>query len=208
MDKRQVEKEKYLYTVKWHDYRMLSPDTATLLFLKDWAQALTDFNEASGKTRYFAFLKNITSFDPAWLKRQKPQFWNTMEKLRQQADAGGFDYQDWWPWAFQALNDSGFQVTFLNAFLNIKIKLKVKERKAEYDRNYTKRSSSPFFRAENYTGNELQRDYYDYLIYKARNPNPAITKGALDMLVDAGELPVDYSSDCSIDRGGKQVAAG
>ena len=194
------EKEKFLYGVKWHDYRMLTPDTATLAFMNEFAKALTEFNEATGKSRYFSFLKNIASFEPERLKVKRSRFWNTMSQLRQWADGHGFDYADFWSWGFAAFNELGFRATYVNAFLNMKLKLKIKEKKLEYDRHFVKRSESPYFRAENFVGSEIQTDYYDYLIYKISDRN------LLDKLADSGELHADYLSKCLDDRVEKETA--
>lgn len=198
MDERAAEKEKHLYGLKWHDYRMLKPDTATLVFLNEFAKALTDFNELTGKSRYFSFLKSITKFDPEWIKKHRPQFWGTIEKLRHKADSGCFDYADFWKWAFEALNELGFQVTYLNAFLNIKLRLKIKERKAEHEESFIKRSESPYFRAENYVGSELQDDYYSYLVMATKHLNPTFRAETLHAFVGSGEISPVYLEQHSI----------
>ena len=43
--------EKQLYEIKWHDYRHLTPDVATLVFIGEWAERYTEYNDFIGDSR-------------------------------------------------------------------------------------------------------------------------------------------------------------
>ena len=77
--------EKQLYETKWHDYRHLKPDVATLVFIGKWAERYTEFNEAVGNSRYVSFFKNYENFSLDYLKAKKKAFWKAMQDHRQWA---------------------------------------------------------------------------------------------------------------------------
>ncbi len=190
-----IENEKLFYGFKWFDYRMLSIDTATVAFLNEFAKAQTSFNEDTGKTRYFSFFKNMSSFEPEYMRKYKTDFWNTLTKLRQWADGHFMYYPDFWAWAFRAFNDLSFNKCYLNAFLNIRLKMKIIEYKDEYTKNFIRKSELDFYKASNFTGLLLQCDYYDYLIAEVTKRYPMEYKGIFSKYVKDGIIDSAYLKD-------------
>jgi hypothetical protein len=165
---------------------------ATLAFIGAFAKQLTKYNEKSGKTQYFSFFKNVTSFEPERMKKRQKVFWKNADDLRQWADGHGFDYNDFWTWGFQAFIELGFRHTFINTFKNMRLKLKILEYKKERDDNYIHRSDRPFFKAENFRKHWLQKQYYDYLIQYVLKRYPVRYLSVFQQLADNNEIDMDY----------------
>ena len=159
--------ERELFDTKFFDYRALTPDVATLIFMQDWATAFTNYNEDLGRSRYWAFLKSFESFDSSYL--QTNARFRILGKLRHFADAHGFRYDLFWQWAFDAHLNLGFHKTWENVFLNSRILTKTIEMKREHEENFITYARSDIFKPENYRNLELQNDYYWYLIYEVKN---------------------------------------
>lgn len=186
------ENEKAFYGIKWFDYRMLSIDTATVAFLNEFAKCQTSFNEDTGKTRYFSFFKNMSGFEPTYMKKYKTDFWNSLVKLRQWADGHFMSYDDYWRWAFRAFNDLSFNKCYLNAFINTRLKMAVLDYKDENTTNFLKKSDLPYFKADNFTGNKIQCDYYDYLIRQIKARYPMEYDGMFAKYISEGTINQEY----------------
>jgi hypothetical protein len=196
--------EQELFKTKWFDYRMLSPDDATLLFMDEWRKALTSYNEHNvpsyrgkdGKLHvmngYTDVSKGYKSLNIEYLKTKKKTSWNLFTKLRQWADKQGFGYDKYWPSAFKAHEVLGFKNRLLNVFLNERIKAKVVERIDDYRQIKIKKAMSSAFKAENYEGTPLQDDYYEYLIDELKQRYPVRREEKLMKMVKEGEINKNF----------------
>jgi len=159
--------ERELIEMKFFDYRALTPEMATLVFMREWAQAFCNYNEDLGKTKHYAFLKSFKSFDLDYLKTNTR--FKTLGKLRQIADKHGMRYDLYWQWAFEAHLSLAFGKTFENVFLNKSIQAKILDFKRKHDKRTITCAKSDIFSPENYRNLELQNDYYWHLINEIKN---------------------------------------
>ena len=159
--------ERELMETKFFDYRALTPEVATLVFMREWARAFCNYNEDLGKTKHYVFLKSFQSFDLSYLRDNRR--FKTLGKLRQIADKHGVRYDLYWQWAFEAHLSLGFGKTFENVFFNKNIQAKILDMKRAHDETFMTYAESDIFKPENYRNLELQNDYFWHLIRKIKD---------------------------------------
>ena len=176
-----------LYQSKFFDYRPVSPDVATMQFMYAYGKAMEIYNDTLGYTKYRHILKAFDKMELGALK-EKTQF-KSLASLRRWADRHGMPYDLYWSYATEAHLQLKFDKTYINVFSHKKIRAYVLEKWESRRRQVVIRSDSHFFKAENYQGFQVQKDYYEYVIdgvFEKHNYRDAGYK--LADLVRAGEL--------------------
>lgn len=188
-----------LYEIKWFDYRMLSPNMATMFFVREYAKAIGNLRVKLGlldgkNVSYYIALPEFDVRAPEMWK-----YWKRMNGLRQWADKNFMRYNDFWEWACRAYIELGFNerrmrfqkrkggkpvltkkgkpsyenkyVIFLNSFLNKNLLAKVLDLQLDHER-YVLYSDMEIFRAENWQDHPIQNDYYDHLASEVKRKHP------------------------------------
>jgi hypothetical protein len=180
-----------LYETKWFDYRPVSPDVATMMFLLDYVKSMATYNDTLGNSRYVHTLKQFQSMDLETVRQQKN--FKMLRGLRQWADKRGMRYDQFWSWATEAHLKLGFAKMFINVFYNASILAEVEKAHAEWTAKFLVRSDHKYFRASAFKGYPVQLDYYDYLVKGTLQRNDSkLAARTLAQLVKAGEIDHGY----------------
>ena len=183
--------ERELMETKFFDYRALTPEVATLVFMREWARAFCNYNEDLGYTRHFAFLKGFKSFDLNYLRTNRP--FKILNELRQIADKHGARYDLYWQWAFEAHTELCFGNKMVNTFKNKKIQAKILDMKREYDERTITYAKSDIFKSANYRNFELQNDYFWHIIREIKNRyHRDYRQGIMKTLIKNDKIPMEF----------------
>lgn len=196
--------ERNLYEVKWFDYRMVSPDGATILFIAEYARRVQDYRvdvagNPEGSRGFANVLRGFDLKDPkAW-----GQF-GIMQTLRRFADKNCIPYGNFWKWAFRAHLDGGWKIVQPKIFLQTSIKARVIELQDEHMEAFVTFSLLPVFSAENYKGHEIQKDYYYNLVSEVNSRYPNDADRRLASLAKSGRISREFLDKCIyVQKGGK-----
>ncbi len=183
--------EKELYDMKWFDYRAMDPDTATLVFMHEYALRMREYNELLGRSRYFYILKSFKAFERDYLRNHR--LFKILEKLRPIADKHGMPYDKFWEFACEAHMNLGFKKTYVNVFLNKNILKKIKEDWEQYKKDFICYSKSTSLQPDNYQGFDIQKDYYEYLLGQIKTRYPASKRAEkLKLMLAQNKISKDF----------------
>ena len=156
--------ERTLMESKWWDYKLVEPETATLIFIREYVHQVTRYMEELGRSRHTNVLKAFSAERP-----REWRHWNLAEATRMWCDSHGIAYDEFWAWATEEHLRGGWHMTFINAFCGEKMRKKVFERLEAARSQMMKVSRHPFFRAESYRrGCKLQNAYCHHLVAEVR----------------------------------------
>ena len=168
----------------------MTPDQANHVFMLEYAKG---YREYQGKfdEYYVNFLKSYRGFDIASLKEHKN--WKVIEELRRWCDLYGMKYDMFWGWACAVHLDMRFKFRWLPIFKCQSLLNVVFERCLSYRVAVTIQSSEEIFKAENYKGYQVQRDYYNYLLseFKAKYSERQ-TVEIIKEMIGSGKIAVDF----------------
>lgn len=180
------ELELELMKTKFWDYRLVSPDVATMIFTHRMAIRLSAHNEWHGESKHKDVLKgfNIEAY-------QEWKNWPLMERARRWCDEVGMNYDKFWIWATEEHEKLGWK-RYMGVFCGQKIFHKVLKRHETHSQNFIVTSSHPFFLAEGYRGCKLQKAYYRNIVMqvyrKYRSKSPEVMK----TMLNDGVVAEDY----------------
>lgn len=181
--------ETVLYDLKWFDYMGLKPDEATIVNAGCFTEAFLRFEKHNQARKFYNVfqtfnLKNLGSW----------KYYKVFTKHRQKADKFGLKYEDYWGLAWQAANDWGLVKLYPQIFFSNSIFTFIQEQVAEKYTTQIKKSRLTYFRAENYRGEQLQNEYYEYLLYEAKKRYRDRATQIVRSMVESGEIsPVFFS---------------
>lgn len=201
LNKQEIE----LYETKWFDYRVMSPDVATMKFMLAYGQSMRQYNHLIGLNRYFFVMRQFPSVKLSDLRKNR-QF-KILAGLRRWVDKHGMPYPTFWSYANDAHLNMKFVKNFISAYCNKKLLAVVNEMWTQRRQEVIVRSEFDYFRAENFAGLEAQCDYYDYLIGETQrrySREESATK--LDDLVESGELDQKYLQACAARKATRKAA--
>jgi len=179
--------EDNLMKSKWWDYRLVSPDTATMMFIHSFGKRMPSYNERHGKSAYVHILKTLDLNEP-----KKWSNWSTSQRLRRFCDAICMRYDEFWNWACEEHESLGHASMFMTAFGTECMRSRIQERMSSNRNNHIPVSKHPFFLAPAYKGCSLQIEYFGVLIEAIkRNYGASSIKVAIEMM-DEGIIPRKY----------------
>lgn len=195
--------EKELLYRKWFDYRMLTPASANWLFLQHYIRAYRDYMERRRGNRYINPLstrrrkkdengnwKQVTKTCKVEEAPEKWPSWKVLVELRQWADMRGMRYDDFWGWAFKAVNECKCRTFTINYCKGVKVQATIMSYHKACRLIYL--SDLNFFKGENYKGYELQADYYWYLINAIQGKYPTEFIQKLRGAADDGLISLEF----------------
>lgn len=177
-----------LMAVKWFDYRILTPDQATMACLYHYAVATRYYQKEVGNGSYFNFLVKVDLNNPKdW------RGWRFIEKIRQHADSLGLPYDLYWSFAYQSRSKLPFQRSYINVFLNKRLMAMVEGMAARYKKEYVFLSDKPIFSPAKYCGLWIQDLYFDHVIRLVFEVYGRAGFGrVISQMVDDGKLPLEF----------------
>lgn len=201
-----VPQERELYDLKWHDYRMLSPDVATLLFINEYSRtkrwmlvdnegidprdveklSVLDGNATARKKNPRA------AFDFTNLRNWR--FWKIFEKLRRWADEMHFRYDFFWEYAFRAHREMKYKFSSPSVFCSEALLDKVLDFRDERAATQITLSELPVFKADNYGDTEIQNDYYYDLLGTLRQKyqSDRVYNARINTLINDGVVSKEF----------------
>lgn len=186
-----------LMAVKWFDYRILTPDQATMECLYHYALATRHFQKEAGNGSYFNFLVRVDLSNP-----KEWGGWKFIEKIRQHADSLGMPYNLYWDFAYVARSRIPFQRSFISVFLNKHLQKMVAELTAKHAENCLILSDHRLFRPESYTGCWIQKLYFNYVVRAAwERFGKANFQRMLGQILEDGKIPLDFLIGWKVSKG-------
>ena len=178
--------EQELMDLKWYDYRVMPPDLATKVFIREYAKRFVRYFDRLGLAgRHYNTLKTFDITNP-----KKWRHWSVIELLRQWADAHCMKYDDFWTWAVEASSVLNFKRTFPNTFLHPTIKTYVLQKSKEP--SYLRHADYDWLKPEHYREWELQNDYYWYIVKELQRRYPRRWRERLEEMVIEGKMSKDF----------------
>jgi len=175
-------KEDQLYETKWFDYRLLTPDQATLLFIRYWWRAhrflleklygyvVDEHGGHSEVEEHELFDANNITLDE--IQNRFPSELDTFTRLRRFADSRGFNYETFWFAAAHVLLhyylpkdislERYIETKDIRILSNVIFKNNVLD-KIDED-GIISPSHLCYFMAQHWHDEELQNQYYEYLV--------------------------------------------
>jgi hypothetical protein len=196
--------EVMLYKSKWWDYKILSPESATLSFICAYGQRVPLYMERLASTvngknqegedikyeanRYVNVLKHLDVESPEDWKH-----WKNITKLRQFADLHGMKYKEFWDHAVEAHEALNYKHTWVNVFLAKRLQEEVVKRFHASRLITIPTAEFSYFKADEFTGGcELQNKYYLELTKMVMAKYGSRAKDVLLGMVSDGLIPVGF----------------
>lgn len=185
--------ENLLLEKKWFEYKFLSPDQCTKLFVKIFNNAFLLYEQQHGARLYY----NITSKMPNVITSWK--HYKTFTKMRQRADYHFIKYTDYCTLMFRGHNELKFKSNMPNAFLNVNLNKYIVKKEAEIYKNQLKRADTEYFKADVRIPTHLshiltyRKEYQKWLVWivtKKYQNNYTQLKKVFTILVENRDLPV------------------
>lgn len=204
--------ERLLFEKKWFDYRMLTPEAANLVFLRQFIDAYREYSimrRGNGFVNPLSYRKRkkkgeakstVVSVPVGEVSTSWPG-WKTLVELRQWADSHCLRYEDFWPVAFRVLVARKIPSFSIHFCKNQKLLSQVlAELRA---RPMITLSSLGYFKPENYVGHELQNDYYWHIYRSILEKYTDGYKEKLKTAVDEGIISPAFFNDHLASRLGR-----
>lgn len=203
---KEAQQERQLYDLKWHDYRMLSPDMCTLVFICEYSRAVR-WQRVEEYGIPPEEVKNLSVLDGNPKSREKNpnakfdftdikawRYWNIMEKLRRWADEMYLPYDKFWEWAFAVRRKLNYKYSTPTVFAAAPLQEEILNMRDEYERHYIFTSKLPVFRAEAYSGTPLQDDYCECVVGDLRRKyeSDRVFTARLKTLIKDGVLSREF----------------
>lgn len=154
--------EQELYETKFFDYRVISHNTATIAFVCFFQKELLVYEKLTRKGYFRNYLSTVNQPVPEW------KHFKTFQDLRRWADANFIKYNDFWSFAFLFHREMGFKQCFPNVFKNKNLLINIKNVDKEKYTHQLKLADLQYFNIDNYTGEDMQNDYWNYVIKEIR----------------------------------------
>jgi len=174
-----------LMSRKWWDYRIVTPDVATMMFIAEYARQFREYLEYLGESRHVNILKGFDIEAPhQWHN------WVMSSNTRRWCDERMIRYGDYWKYAIETHERKRRCKALYSIMCSSKMKDEVEWRISQMEE--VPFAEHPVFKAENYSGCALQVCYFKYLMARIRKKygdNELIT---IRRLVDNGVIPVKF----------------
>lgn len=178
-----------LYPLKWFDYRPLSPEGCDLVFISEWLQVHSRYEEREkfcvdldreGREVLPHPWRNVLSM------RYDQAFRGLMRRLRRLCDRKGYRYDRWWSFAYEVLSNSPARnfAGILSEFAATQFKSSVVELCNEHLDQFIE--FSLYISRANYTGAAWQREYFAYIRKEVEKRYPRKWREFLDRLERCG----------------------
>lgn len=177
--------ESELMSKKWWDYRLLTPDDATIAFIGSYAKRVPQYIERLGNCPYVNLLKSFEIVSP-----RKWNNWSIAEKTRMWCDERCLSYDDFWIMACEEHEKMGWHKTFFNSFCGQKMLERIQNRLK--DRQFIQFSRLGFFTDVGYIGCPLQIKYHRFIVEKIGSKYGESAMEAIMSLMADGLLSKQY----------------
>ena len=144
----------------WFDYRLITEQDAFLYFVRCFDYAFISYEKKVRLRKYRNYLTQLNKISQI----ENWKWYNTMQILKKIADSYDITYPDYWHFAFNTIIDWNFRQIFPNVFKNQDLQKNIiKKEKSKYKQEI-KISSNEYFLEDNFVGDDLQKEYYTYLL--------------------------------------------
>ena len=159
--------EHELFKKKWFDYRHLTPDEATWVFICEWRKFCKKYFRLIGhEDRHILKFKGYEIHEIQACKG--PRFWVVMTEMRRWADLHCLDYSEFWSISFNNLTIMTFGSNWLSIFSEKQFRSNVLIYIQEQREMIIRMSQFKKFADPSFQKTPIAREYQQYLIDEAK----------------------------------------
>lgn len=159
-----------LYKTKWYDNRLITPDEATLKFVRDFSREQDIYHESLGESKFMNTLKWLDFKDESY--KQTKQF-KSFKNFRQKVDRLGLKYDLFWAKAFELVGEWNIKPILvekgnlsyfympISKFLNDAIFSAIVQKYKQHP--FKVKADHAFFYEEKNASNSIFQEYQKYL---------------------------------------------